>query len=68
MGITGDLELRLASHREGRVESTRGRRPLRLVGYEAYLTKSEAAKREKYLKTSDGKRELKIRFKLSLIK
>ena len=67
VGITKDLNLRLEKHRQGEVESTKNRRPLKLIGYEAYLTKEEAAKREKYLKSSDGKKELKIRFRNSLI-
>lgn len=66
VGITRDLGLRLEKHRQGEVESTKNRRPLKLIGYEAYLTKEEAAKREKYLKTSDGRKELSIRFKKSL--
>lgn len=68
VGITRDLGLRLEKHRRGEVESTKNRRPLKLIGYEAYLTKEEAAKREKYLKTSDGRKELGIRFKKSLAK
>ena len=32
------------------------------------LTKGEAAKREKFLKSSDGRKELGIRFKNSLLK
>ncbi|MDZ7586148.1 MAG: GIY-YIG nuclease family protein [Patescibacteria group bacterium] len=67
VGITGNLRLRLGKHRQGEVQSTKNRRPWKLIGYEAYLTKEEAAKREKYLKTSDGKREIKIRFKKSLL-
>lgn len=67
VGITKNLMFRLEQHKKGEVISTRARRPLRLIGYEAYLTKEEAAKREKYLKTSDGKKELKIRFKRSLM-
>lgn len=66
VGITRDLGLRLEKHRQGEVESTKNRRPLKFIGYEAYLTKDEAAKREKYLKTSDGRKEMKIRFKKSL--
>lgn len=67
VGITKELSLRLKKHRSGEVESTKERRPLRLIGFEAYLTKNEAAKREKYLKSSDGKKELKIRFRSSLL-
>ena len=48
IGLTGDLKKRIDQHRDGLVESTRYRRPLRLIGYEAYLTKEEAAGREKF--------------------
>jgi len=64
--MTSNLVLRLESHNKGRGSSTRNRRPMRLIGYEAYLTKKEAARREKYLKTSDGKKELKVRFIVKL--
>lgn len=66
VGITANLHLRLEKHNRGEVISTRHRKPFRLIGYEAYLTKQEAGLREKFLKSSDGNKELKIRFKLSL--
>lgn len=66
VGMTKDLRLRLEKHKNGEVESTKKRRPLRLIGYEAYLTKEEAGDREKYLKRGDGNRELKVRFRKSL--
>ncbi|OIP03914.1 hypothetical protein AUK18_01025 [Candidatus Beckwithbacteria bacterium CG2_30_44_31] len=67
IGLTSNLEIRLRSHFEGKVFSTKNRRPLKLLGYEAYLTKHEAGMREKYLKSSDGRKEMKIRFKQSLV-
>ena len=66
IGITKNLEWRLKQHKEGDVEVTKLRRPLRLLGYEAYMTKEEAANREKYLKRGDGSKELKIRFGKSM--
>ena len=68
VGLTSNLEVRLKSHMLGDVPSTKNRRPLKLLGYETYLTKHEAGMREKYLKTNDGRKELRIRFKLSLEK
>lgn len=64
--MTGNLEARLKSHALGLVPSTKNRRPLKILGYETYLTKHEAGMREKYLKTSDGRKEMRIRFKQSL--
>ena len=63
-----DLKVRKTEHDAGKVESTRHRRPLALLCYEAYPTKAEAQAREKYLKTSDGRKELKIRLKVTLQK
>ena len=68
VGVTEDLRRRLKEHWQGKVKSTRHRLPLKLICYEAYLTKREAQRREKYLKTSDGRKELKIRLAKSLEK
>ena len=46
-------------HNSGKNKSTSYRRPFRIVYYEAYLLKKDAEAREKYLKTSMGKRVLK---------
>lgn len=58
-GFTADLKQRVKDHNAGKVESTRDRRPLELVHYEAYIKESDARRREKYLKTSEGKYFLK---------
>lgn len=58
-GYTSNLHKRLAEHNQGENTSTKHRRPLKLIYYEAYLLKSDAEKREKYLKTSMGKRVIK---------
>ena len=65
-GMSSDLETRLIDHHNGRVESTAPRRPLTLVHIEYYLSKHDAVRREKYLKTTKGKRALKIMLKDSL--
>ena len=62
-GFTQDLKLRFEKHEQGKVESTKDRRPLRLVYYEACINKEDAIKREKYLKTYHGKFYLKKRLK-----
>ena len=58
-GFTGDLRRRINEHRAGRVKSTEHRRPLELIHYEAYLLESDARRREKFLKTTEGKRLLR---------
>ena len=62
-GYTKDLKLRLEEHSKGRVVSTKERRPLKLIYYEACLNRSDATHREKYLKTYLGKMFLKNRLK-----
>ncbi len=58
-GSTGDLKRRFQEHNRGLVNSTKHRRPLKLVYYEAILSKKRAQERERYFKTSWGKRFLK---------
>ena len=62
-GSTKDLKLRFDQHNKGLVESTKGRKPLNLIYYEACLDKTDAVKREKYLKSYHGKMFLKKRLK-----
>ena len=58
-GFTQDLNLRFEQHSNGKVESTKDRRPLKLIYYEACLSKDDALKREKYFKTTKGKTTLR---------
>ncbi len=58
-GFTANLRLRFKEHYSGGVQSTKNRRPLELIYYEAYREKPNALKREKYLKTTKGKQQLK---------
>jgi len=62
-GYTQNLKLRFEYHQKGRIESTKNRRPLRLIYYEACLNKADSTKREAYLKTYNGKRFLRNRLK-----
>ena len=63
IGLTNNLKRRLEEHHQGKVSSTKGRRPLKLIFYEAYLNEKDAVRREDYLKTTSGKRALKIMLK-----
>ena len=63
VGCTEDLKLRFEQHIKGLVNSTKNRRPLILIYYEACLKQEDAFRREKYLKTHYGKMFLKKRLK-----
>jgi putative endonuclease len=67
-GYTMDLDNRLNEHNSGRVLSTNNRRPFELLYYEGSLDQNDALHREKYLKTTYGKRYLKQRLKHYLSK
>jgi len=58
-GSTSNLKRRFAEHAHGRVASTRNYLPAKIILYEAYVLKSDAERREKYLKTTEGKRFLR---------
>lgn len=58
-GITDDLSRRIKEHNCGENTSTSYRRPFKRIYYEAYLLKQDVEAREKYLKTSMGKRVMK---------
>ena len=61
--FTKNLKLRFEQHNKGNVESTKDRRPFKLIYYEACLDQKDATKREKYLKSYHGKMFLKKRLK-----
>jgi len=63
VGFTKDLKLRFEQHYRGLVESTKERRPLDLIYYEACVNQNDATRREKYLKTYHGRMFLKRRLK-----
>ncbi|MBI4276336.1 GIY-YIG nuclease family protein [Candidatus Uhrbacteria bacterium] len=58
-GSTADLKQRVQQHQDGAVQSTRNYRPVRLIHYECYIKKSDALRRERFLKTTEGKRFLR---------
>jgi len=62
-GYTDDLKRRVAEHKRGGSKFTSQRLPVKLIHYEAYLIKEDAERRERYLKTTEGKRFLKQQIK-----
>jgi putative endonuclease len=61
IGFSYDLKKRLVEHNKGLVESTKNRRPFKLVYYEACCNKDKAIAREKTLKTGFGRMYLNKR-------
>ncbi|MDO8555283.1 MAG: GIY-YIG nuclease family protein [bacterium] len=59
IGCTSNIIKRLSEHNNGKVQSTKNRKPLKLIFKEEYIDKYEAFKKERYYKTVKGKRELK---------
>jgi len=62
-GYTQDLKLRFEMHWKGQVESTKNRRPVKLIYYEACLHQDDAIRRERTLKSYNGKMFLHRRLK-----
>jgi len=65
-GTMGNLKKRVDEHNKCQEPATRGRAPFELIYYEACQSKYDSLRREKYLKTTYGKRYLKNRLKDSL--
>ena len=55
-GSSKDLKARMYQHEHGQVQTTSKYLPVMMVGYEAYQLKSDAQRRERFLKTTEGKR------------
>jgi len=66
VGFSKDLRKRLELHNNGLVRSTKARRPFELVYWEGCLNQADATRREKYLKSSWGKRYIKTRLQIYL--
>lgn len=68
IGFTSNLKNRILEHESSQVFATKGRLPLKLIFYEAFIEKDDALRREKYFKTDPGKRSLKLMLKSYLEK
>ena len=60
IGQSDDLRRRISEHENGKLTSTKHRRPIKLIFYEAFSAKEDAIRRERYFKTSKGKSTLDI--------
>ena len=59
IGFTNNLKKRLTEHATGKVEATKNRLPIKLIHYEYFINREDAEAREKYLKTSMGRRVIR---------
>ena len=59
-GYTSNLKRRFAEHKSSEVHTTARMGELKLIFYEAYVNKADARRREVYLKTTKGKRAIKL--------
>ena len=63
VGFTHNLKQRLEEHNQGKNFSTKPRRPLKLIYCEGCLDEDDAKQREKYLKSTVGRRYLSRRLR-----
>jgi len=56
IGITENVEKRLKIHNAGKVKSTKAFIPWDVIHFEEYVSRIDARKREKYLKSAAGRR------------
>ena len=63
IGLSRNLLVRVQQHNTGLVTSTKKRTPFELVYWEGCVNESDAAQRERYLKTAWGKRYIKNRLR-----
>lgn len=64
---TQDLKKRLEQHEDGRVRSTKGRLPMKLVYKEEYSDIYEAFRKERFYKSPNGKRELRKKINCGIV-
>ena len=66
IGRTDDLKRRIKEHYNKKVWTTKRMKRVELIFYEAFKSKKDAIRRERYFKTTKGKKALKIMLKESL--
>jgi putative endonuclease len=68
IGYTVNLKKRITEHNQGLSPSTKPYRPWRPIFCEIYINKQDAKRREKYLKTTKGRKAIKFMLKQTLQK
>ena len=54
IGYTNNLKERVKEHQNGKSFATKGRRPVKLIHYQGFISQKDALATEKYLKTTRG--------------
>ena len=62
IGSCEDVEIRFNRHNQGKVKSTKGYRPYKLLGFEEYATRGETVAKEKFYKTHQQRKLLKKKY------
>ena len=65
-GFSSDVFGREKDHNAGKNISTANRGPFELIHFEAFLSKADALRRERYFKTNPGKKVLRLMLRDSL--
>ena len=61
-GVADDVNKRLALHNAGRVKASRPHRPYNVIHIEKFETLKEARQKEKFFKSTTGRRKIKEMF------
>ncbi|MCX6702579.1 MAG: GIY-YIG nuclease family protein [Candidatus Wolfebacteria bacterium] len=59
VGSTENIDRRVELHNSGKVKSTKGYKPWKLLECQEFVSRSEAVRKEKFLKTGQQKEILK---------
>ena len=62
VGSTADVYKRLVRHNSGKVRSTKGYAPWKLLQHEQFISRSEAVQHERFLKSHQQKEILEQRY------
>ncbi|GIW65241.1 MAG: excinuclease ABC subunit C [Candidatus Parcubacteria bacterium] len=68
IGRTNDLKRRFKEHLMGKNHTTHRMKNIKLIFYECFISKEDSIRRERYFKTTKGKKSLKLILRDSLLK
>jgi putative endonuclease len=66
IGLTENINRRLQEHKTGHNHTTLRYKTLKFIYLESYINKQDATRRERYFKTTAGKRTLRLMLKETL--
>jgi putative endonuclease len=67
IGRTDDLPRRINEHLRGKCYTTSRMGEFIIIGYEAFNSKDDAVRRERYFKTTKGRTTLRLMYRESLL-